>query len=113
MTTFNDEFAAGAFPDLVAEFGEATTYRKADGSTRTIDAIVVTNTVELSQVEDVPAARCLVRTLNSATRGILASEIVPGRDKVDVSLRDGEAVRPITVQQLFSDNGGVTTVVCY
>lgn len=114
MTTFDDEFASDAYPDLVAQFGDETTYRPSGGGTRTIDAIIVTNPVELQAVsEDAPAARCLVRTLNSATRGILASEIVLGRDKVDVDLRDGEAMRSVTIKQLVSDNGGVTTVACY
>lgn len=112
MTTFNDEFAAGAFPELVDQFGEETTYRKSDGTTRTIDAIVVTNQLELQAfAQDAPAAPVIVRTLDSTTRGILASEIVLGRDRIDVS-RDGRTAVPATITQILSDDGGVTSVLC-
>jgi hypothetical protein len=113
MTTFNDEFAASAFPELVDQFGEETTYRKADGTTRTIDAIVVTNELALQAfAQDVPSSPVIVRTLTSTTRGILASEVVLGKDRIDVS-RDGRTAVAATVQQILSDDGGVTSVLCF
>jgi len=112
MTTFNDEFAAGAFPELAAQFGEETTYRKADGSTRTVDAIVVTNQLELQAfAEDSPVAPVIVRVKDSATRGILASEIVLDRDGIDVS-RDGRTATTAFIRKILSDDGGVTSVLC-
>lgn len=113
MTSFDDEFAAGAYPELVTQFGGTTTYTKGNGTTRTIDAIVVTNPLELQAFgEDIPAASAIVRTKNSATRGILASEIVPGRDSVDVSI-DGHTATAKVIMKILSDNGGVTSVLCY
>lgn len=112
MTTFNDEFAAGAFPELVDQFGEETTYRKADGSTRTIDAIVVTNQLELQAfAEDSPVAPVIVRVLDSTTRGILASEVTIARDSIDVS-RDGRAAVALYINKVLSDDGGVTSLLC-
>jgi hypothetical protein len=113
MTNFNDEFAAGAYPELVGQFGQATTYRKADGSTRTIDAIVVTNELALQAfAQDVAASPVIVRTLGSTTRGILASEVVLGKDRIDVS-RDGRTAVACAIQKILSDDGGVTSVLCF
>lgn len=117
MTTFDDEFAA-AFTDILDEFGETTTYRPESGDNRTLVAVITTGELAaLAAADNAPAQRALIRLLadpdDATYGGIASSEIIEGRDQIDVVLRDGEAAVPLTVQRILDDSPGVTSLECY
>ncbi len=113
-TTFDSLFATNALPALLDLYGETVTYRPTGGGTRAITAIVVRDTtVLLALLPDVPSERVVVRVLNDSTTGIVGTEVTPGRDQIDVSLRGGASPTTIGIAQIISDSAGTLTLACY
>lgn len=89
MSSFASNFAADAFPALLAEHGESVTYLPAAGGTRAISAIIRRGElIGAYSAQGFPPQREAM-VLDSATDGISASELNPSGDRLTVTEESG------------------------
>jgi hypothetical protein len=113
MATFKEQLVSDMAATFCAssDFGEAVTYKKKNGTTRSIYALVVRMPPDASDIN--PGVRLIVKVANSATTGITAAEVDPGGDTISVPIRPGEAAEYLRVfiparEPEFADEGMLT-----
>ena len=88
--SFKDQLAADAAAVFcnADEFGESVTYLKADGTSRSITALVIRN---IPQVDEMGVLRYAIEAHvpNDATTGILDTEADFGGDQLRIAEREG------------------------
>lgn len=110
MTVFDTQFAFGAAPDQLANFGESVTYyNRAGDPGRAITAIVERDPPR--GIEEVPVRSisdiAIITVRNDATTGIASTEIDVGGDEIDFPRRIGETARRRGITSILSQRGGM------
>lgn len=95
-----------------SDFAEAVTYVPSSGSTRSINAVVIRQTV--AQVPeggfDTPVFE--VHVANSSTSGISSSEINVGADAISMPVRIGDTATNRTIVRLVDHDAGMLVLEC-
>lgn len=112
-SVFDSQFAASAFPGLLALHGEPITYLPGTGGSRVVQAIVNRDPPELLDgTGNVVKPRATIQVYNSRLTGIDSKLLDIGRDEILFSLRiDDQTVERFTFQVMPSSSGGVTVLV--
>jgi hypothetical protein len=108
-TVFDRQFAASAFPGLLAQYGEPITYYPAAGGKRTLTAIVDRDPPAIldgSGNAVMPSAT--IRVQNSNRCGIWSKTVNVGTDEIEMPRRIGEAPTRMSLMVLMSQDSGVT-----
>jgi hypothetical protein len=107
-STFNKQFSAVAAPDLIGYFGEDLVYLPENGAEgRPIKGIVERGALEIiAEIGDHVSQAIIVQVLSHKLRGILASEIDTGGDRIRVALRIGDDPVERPIVKVISDSGG-------
>lgn len=107
--TFDADFAADAFPDLLSEFGEEVQFRTSatDASPRTIDAIVNRDPVVplTAMPNELPSYSITVDVYNDATLGVSSATIDRGVNQIYVADAVGKTAKWKVVTQIVNDDG--------
>ena len=110
-TRFEQIFSRTAAINLIRQFGEAITYYPGSGATsRSINGIVERGTLQL--IGEITGQAIVIRVRNSATAGILSTEIDTGGDEIEFPLRAGDTPRRRSVVKVINDNAGILELLC-
>ena len=107
---FDDQFAVSAVPSLQAYFGESIVYKPRGGGSRSIVGMVDRTDRNLLDGTDramIPAFTITVA--NSATTGILSTEINTGGDAITVAIRYGGTAVDRRISKVLETNGSSVT----
>ncbi len=111
-TVFDSQFAASAFPGLLAQFGESITYLPKAGGRRPILAIVERNPPAIFDASGnavLPTAT--IRTSNSCRSGISSWEVDIGSDQIEMVGKIGETIpKTFSLMTMTSQDAGVTVL---
>lgn len=95
-----------------SDFAEAVTYVPSSGSTRSINAVVIRQTV--AQVPeggfDTPVFE--VHVANSATLGVSSAELNVGADAISIPVRIGDTATARTIVRLIDHDAGMLVLEC-
>lgn len=105
---FHKQFSQVAAPGLIGYFGEDLVYLPASGAEgRPIKGIVERGAMEiLAEIGDHATQAIIVQVLSHGVRGILASEIDTGGDRIRVALRIGDLPVDRPIVKVIDDSGG-------
>lgn len=111
-TVFDSQFAASAFPGLLAQFGESIAYLPKAGGRRPILAIVERNPPAIFDASGnavLPTAT--IRTSNSCRSGISSREVDIGSDQIEMVGKIGETIpKTFSLMTMTSQDAGVTVL---
>jgi hypothetical protein len=111
-TVFDSQFAASAFPGLLAQFGESVTYLPKAGGRRPIIAIVERNPPAIFDASGnavLPTAT--IRVNNSCRSGISSREVDIGKDEIEMVGKIGETIpKRFSLMTMTSQDAGVTVL---
>lgn len=90
---FDRQFAASGFPSLVSNFGEPVIYHFASGGHRSVNAIIERSPpAQYDAAGNVITPSFVIRLANSATTGVLSTEVNTGGDQVSLLLKVDDTV---------------------
>lgn len=111
-TVFDSQFAASAFPGLLAQFGESIAYLPKAGGRRPILAIVERNPPAIFDASGnavLPTAT--IRTSNSCRSGISSREVDIGSDQIEMVGKISETIpKTFSLMTMTSQDAGVTVL---
>ena len=111
-SVFDSQFAASAFPGLLANFGESITYWPKGGGRRPIQAIVERNPPAIFDASGnavLPTAT--IRVHNSCRLGISSREVDIGTDEIEMIGKVGETLpKRFSLMTMTSQDSGVTAL---
>jgi hypothetical protein len=113
MTRFSSLFKRTGATNLLRQFGEDVTYYQRDSSFGVVrKAIVTRDSLRIYQeLGQQVGPAVIVQFLNDIHTGILAEQINPENDQIDVALECGLSVSRRQVTQLMSSANGWTRVL--
>lgn len=96
-----------AAASLVTMFGESAKYLPRGGGSRDITAII-----NRAGINDMPGAQShspvtKVSVINNSSTGISSSELDTGGDKIELSIRYGQAVQQRRITQILFHSAGL------
>ena len=108
-SVFRTHFKAVGFPALLALHGEPVVYLFRAGGSRSFNAIVIRQPVEiLDAAGNVLMAKFTVRFTDSSTVGVQANVIDTGGDQMEIFANEGDvATTKVTVLVKNSQSNGV------
>lgn len=112
-SVFHQQFAAVAVPMLLSQFAESVVYYPFSGEPRPIEAIMEREQVQLNPEDgDTLTPVFIVHVYNNRTTGISSDELNVGGDRIELSVRVGDAPTLRTVMRLLGHNGAMIDLEC-
>jgi hypothetical protein len=111
LSVFDDQFAVSAVPGLQDYFGESLTYKPRAGGSRTITGMVDrTDRSVYGELDRGTSTLLTIIVPNSATTGILSTEINTGGDQITVANRYGGTAIDRRIVRVVETNGSSVTI---
>lgn len=110
--TLRDTIASDAYTVFTStdDFAEVITYLPRHGSARSINAVVIRES--MLEADGIVMPAWTVNVANDATRGIASDELDLGGDQLSLPPRDGEAATTRTIQHIILQDHGMLVLQC-